>query len=96
MIKKDSLITGIVLGIVIPIIAFWAYYLYNFRIYSPGYFIKFVFRTGMIAPILTICLMLNLWLFLIFIKKLEADKSAKGMMISTMLYALFILYFKLR
>ena len=96
MIKKDSIVLGIAVGLIVPIIAFWLYYLYNFRIYSPAFFIQYVYKTGLIAPILTICLVINFWLFLLSIKKFDLDNLAKGILISTMLYALFILYFKLR
>jgi hypothetical protein len=96
ILKKDNLKLGIVLGILAPLLAMFIYYLWNFaRSFGLGdYF--FLLRTNkpLLTAISSISLLANAIIFTFYINT-HRDQTAKGIFVSTLLYGIFILVFKL-
>ena len=94
MIKKDSILLGLILGIIGPVIGFITYYYaqasYKFTLLG---FWHFVVRMKLLSPVLSLCLIMDLVIFFIFIW-LRWDRSARGVLTATFLYAGVIAYLK--
>ena len=94
--KKDNLKFGIVLGIIAPLLAMVLYYLWNFsRAFS---FLEYFYLLHTNKPLLTaissISLLANAVLFTIYINT-HRDKTAKGIFVSTLIYGIAVLVYKL-
>ena len=91
---KDHIITGILIGIVMPAIAFVIYA----KINSPSAGIievwKEVLHLKIVGTILSFCTFANLVPFFFFIWA-GGDKSARGVLIVTILLFFVVLVFKL-
>ena len=86
MIKKDSLWLGAVCGMLGPIAGFWIYYFMQFSKYTPLYLLYNAIHGGFLSALLSLSLLANLALFFIFIK-IDADRSARGVLLATIIYA---------
>ncbi len=96
MLKKDSIVLGIVLGILGPLIGLLILKYKRFGMLS----FKEVFQYmslqpghGMLTAGLTVSLMMNALLFTIFINS-RIDKTAIGIFASTLLYGIIVLLMK--
>jgi len=85
--KKDALLTGILSGIIGPIIGFFLYYLMVFRHRSVMSLLYHAKESHFLSALLSLSLIANLALFFIFIK-LNADTSARGVLLVTIIYAI--------
>ena len=90
----NKLLTGMVLAIVVPCITLYLSYQYKFAAYSIQDFIDMMIMRAILSKLLSLCVLPNLLLFFIFIK-LNYLKSARGVLLSTMLLALVVLIVKL-
>ena len=97
MLKKDSIVLGIVLGILGPLIGLLILKYKRFGMLS----FKEVFQYmslqpghGMLTAGLTVSLMMNALLFTIFINS-RIDKTAKGIFGATLIYGILVLVMKL-
>ncbi len=87
---------GLALGLVLPIISFFAYYMYNLSIkddLTVRYFIKTLIENEAFIPVLSICLLPNLLLFFLF-KKLDYWYSIKGVITTVIIYTLLVVVLK--
>jgi hypothetical protein len=90
MFKKDSMIIGILLGILVPIIAFGLFYGINILIsqfFTKGYLI-FTMPTLFVLSIFV-----NVLFFRYFMMKRQQDYIGRGILLATFLYA-FVYFFK--
>jgi len=92
--KKDNFIFGIALGILAPIIGFLLYKLVKFK----GLTLEEMFQwlklnPSLISASISVSLMANAILFTIYINT-HRDKTAKGIFIITVLYAIIAMIFK--
>lgn len=95
MIKKDDVITGFVIGLVAPVLAFLIYYYSKFSAYSLSEIFRYIVTLRLLSPLISLSLVANLLSFFIFIW-LKADRSAKGVLLATFVYGaiiVFIIYF---
>ncbi|MBX3240592.1 MAG: hypothetical protein KIT80_00860 [Chitinophagaceae bacterium] len=95
MFKKDSLKLGLILGLVIPLLSVGIYYLIKFYpLFSFGDMLE-ALRTNkrLVTAISIPCLFLNILLFTLYINY-RKDRTAKGIFVSTLLYAITALLFK--
>jgi len=96
ILKKDNLKFGILLGILGPLLAMLLYYFWVFSrtIQLGEYF--YVLRTNkqLLTAISSISLLANAILFTIYINT-HRDKTAKGIFVSTLLYGIAVLVYKL-
>ncbi len=94
--KKDNLKFGILLGIIAPLLAMVLYYLWNFsRAFSfREYFYLLHTNKPLLTAISSISLLANAVLFTVYINT-HRDKTAKGIFVSTLIYGIAVLVYKL-
>ncbi len=94
MLKKDNLPLGLVLGFLTPIIAMFAYYLIQFRLFKLSEFFQVMLQQkSLMSGIISISLIANAVVFTLYINK-QIDKTARGIFIATCIYALLALVIK--
>jgi len=91
--KKDSLLTGFIAGVLSPLLGFYFYFLLFFGYMGFSNFINHVIKNNLAVSVLSIGVILNLVIFFIFYQ-IEADRSAKGVIMATFLYSFVVVYFK--
>ena len=92
--KKDNFAFGIALGIIAPIIGFLVYKLVKFKALSLSEMFQWMkMSPSLITVSISVSLMANAILFTIYING-NRDKTAKGIFIITMIYAVIALVFK--
>jgi hypothetical protein len=96
MFRKDNLKLGVALGFVAPLIGIFAYY---FVVYYPinatfGEFLgSLKDNTSALTGITSACLLANAIVFTLYINNLR-DKTAKGIFLATVIYAIGVLVVK--
>jgi hypothetical protein len=92
--NKDNYILGLTIGAVLPLLSFFGYYYWKFSLFTFSEFIELLSQNKSLVTALNIpCLLLNIVLFTIFING-RKDKTAKGIFIASIIYALSALLFK--
>ncbi|MEP7164030.1 MAG: hypothetical protein ABI741_05005 [Ferruginibacter sp.] len=94
--RKDSLIFGIVIGMIAPIVGLLLFKIYKFGIFTYKETFQFMYYEPghkTLSVGMTLSLLLNAFLFTIYINGMR-DKTAKGIFISTVLYGITILLIK--
>ncbi len=92
--KKDNFVFGLALGVIAPLIGFLIYKLIKFKLYSLEemmYFLKA--NPNLITNFISVSLLANAVLFTIYVNG-KRDKTAKGIFIVTLVYAVIALAFK--
>lgn len=87
--KFDSLTIGIVLGIAAPIITMLIVYLLKFNLYKADEVLDYLVAKQVFTKIVSLCVIPNLLLFFIFIRK-NYLYSARGVLMATILFAVFV------
>lgn len=88
---------GFALGMVLPIISFFAYYMYKLSInneMSLKKFIDILIENEALIAVLSICLLPNL-LFFFLLQKLNYWYAIKGVIATVVIYTLFVVVIKL-
>lgn len=93
MFKKDAFLTGLIPGLILPFVGFYLYYLLFFNYMDIHSFIDHVVRINKAIAVLSLGAILNLALFFIFYQ-MQLDKSARGVIAATFIYAFVVVYFK--
>jgi len=92
---KDHFVPGLICGLVAPVLAFISYS----KIKLPEEPISSVLRhatdLGILATMISVCVFTNLLVFFIFIWT-KNDRSARGVLAATFLYALVVVILKLK
>lgn len=92
--KRDQYAFGVIIGLVMPILSFFGYYYWKFRLFTFNDFIGALESNKQLVTALTIpCLLLNIVIFTIYING-HFDKTAKGIFVVTFTYAVSSLLFK--
>lgn len=81
--------TGFILGIALPAISFFVFYLVRYRDISLVEFLNFVYFRHVLSPLLSLNILPNLILFYFFIRK-DYLLSARGVLIATFMFALIV------
>ncbi|MDP4132251.1 MAG: hypothetical protein Q8939_18995 [Bacteroidota bacterium] len=94
--KKDNLKFGILFGIIGPLLAMIIYYLWVFSrtISFREYFYVLHTNKQLLTAISSISLLANAILFTIYINT-HRDKTARGIFVSTLIYGIAVLVYKL-
>jgi len=88
----DKLYTGLFLGIIAPFILLLAYYFYGFAEQLTFFkYIKFLLASQIFTQIASICVIINLLLFFIFIWTYN-NYAARGVLMATIIYAMLIAF----
>ncbi|HEU5365176.1 MAG TPA: hypothetical protein VFU62_06575 [Hanamia sp.] len=92
--KKDNFIFGLALGLIAPLIGFLIYKLIKFKGLSISEMLQWMkFNPNLITVSISVSLLANAILFTVYINGYR-DKTAKGIFVMTMIYALIALAFK--
>ena len=92
--KKDNFVYGLVLGFIAPLIGFIIYKFIKFKSLTLIEMFQWVKMTpNLITVFISVSLMANAVLFTIFING-HRDKTAKGIFLLTMIYAITAMIFK--
>ena len=85
---------GALAGLIGPPIAMLLFYHFNYSQLEFQVFIDRLLYSTLFAAVLSLCVLINLLLFFIFIW-INRDEGAQGVLLVTILYALWILGMKL-
>ncbi len=94
MFKKDNLRFGMLLGFLAPLISVIIYYFIRFSQFSVSDVLHFMAENkNQITAITIPCLLLNIGLFTYYVNT-QRDKTAKGLFVLTLIYAIGALALK--
>lgn len=88
--KNDTLLTGFLSGLFLPIIIFIGLFLYKYSDLVLLEYIESLWYNNLAFKILSVCVFPNLIPFLLFIRK-KKDYAARGVVMATIIYALVVL-----
>ena len=91
--KLDNLILGLIIGLVTPTIGIIIFYYTRFDGNDLGLFFKVSIQEKMLSPLLSLCAVINLATFYLFIhfNKLQ---TGRGIILATFIYGLAIVLLK--
>jgi hypothetical protein len=95
ILKRDNLKLGLILGLLMPIIGIFVFYLWKFSFTSFGnfwYYLKT--NKNLITSLSVICLFLNVLLFTVYINT-KRDQTAKGVFAITVVFGIAAFLFKI-
>ena len=87
--KFDKFWIGLLLGIVIPFIAMYIFYVDVFKDYTFNEYMAKAKQLNILTKIMSLCVVPNLGLFFLFDWK-RMQNSQKGVLLATLLYAVLI------
>jgi len=94
MLKKNDIRLGLILGFLAPIAGIFGYYFWKFRLFTLNEFFQVLnMQKSLLSGIISVALVANAILFTIYINQ-HKDSTAKGIFITTCLYAVVTLLFK--
>jgi len=92
--KKDNFIFGLVLGLIAPVFGFLLYKFVKYRPFSITEMLQWLkLNPNLITAFISVSLFANAVLFTIYING-HRDKTAKGIFVMTIIYAVIALLFK--
>lgn len=92
--KKDNFIFGLALGVIAPMIGFMIYKLVKFKGLTLSEMLQWMkFNPNLISVSISVSLLANAILFTIYING-HRDKTAKGIFVITIIYAIIAMAFK--
>jgi hypothetical protein len=95
ILKRDNLKLGLILGLLMPIIGIFAFYLWKFSFTSFAnfwYFLKT--NKNLVTSLSVVCLFLNVLLFTLYINT-KRDQTAKGVFAITVVFGIAAFIFKI-
>jgi len=92
--KYDSVRLGVILGLVSPLFTLMVYYLIYYRQMRLSNFFDYLNSGNIFIPVLSLCVVTNLLVFFIFIWT-KKDKSARGVLTATVIYAIYVAIMKI-
>ena|SRR5581483_6093905 len=92
--RFDSIVFGAIVGILTPLVTFTLYYLILHSYMPIVNFINYLKGGDIFVATMSLCVVPNLLLFYIFIWT-NRDKSSKGVILATILYAFWVAYNKM-
>ncbi|MFY8191293.1 MAG: hypothetical protein ACOVK9_10035 [Bacteroidia bacterium] len=90
---KDNIFLGFILGLLGPTIGIIGFYLVNYSASTLADFIDLSVKQKLLSPLLSLCCVINLALFYLFIH-FEKYPTGRGIILATFLYGLVIVLFK--
>lgn len=94
MFKKDNIKFGLLLGFLAPLISMVIYYFIRFSMFSVSDVLDLMVREkNQITAVTIPCLVLNIALFTFYVNT-QRDKTAKGIFVITLVYAISALLVK--
>lgn len=90
---KDHILIGLAIGLLAPSIGIVIFYYVNFDMKGFNDFLDLSIRQKLLSPLLSLCCVINLALFYLFIQ-FDHFFSARGVILSTFIYGLAIVLLK--
>jgi hypothetical protein len=90
---KDSLLFGLILGLLIPVLGVLVFYYSKFAAVDLMQFIQVATKHKVLSPMLSLCAILNLGTFYLFLNK-NLYLTARGIILATILYGVTIVVLK--
>ncbi len=92
--KKDNFVFGLALGFVAPVVGFMIFKLYKFQGLTLSEMLQWMkYNPNLITVSISVSLMANAILFTVYING-HRDKTAKGIFVLTVIYAVVAMIFK--
>ncbi|MBN2682338.1 MAG: hypothetical protein JXR58_07505 [Bacteroidales bacterium] len=91
--KLNKLSIGLVLGLILPIIILFIVYNASYNAMTFSEFVKYTEEFDLFTKIVSICVLPNLGLFFLFIKR-NMLMGARGVLFSVIVYLIFIAIYK--
>ena len=92
--KKDNFVFGLALGLIAPLFGFILYKFIKYRAFSIGEMLQWLrLNPNLITVFISVSLFANAALFTIYING-HRDKTAKGIFVMTIIYAVVAMLFK--
>lgn len=92
MFRSKDIWYGVLIGIIVPMITFWAIYYGSFNAIPIN---ELAARPGLTSKVLALSLIGNLVAFMIILKRFDKDTMARGVLLATFLYGVVIGILKL-
>ena len=92
--NRDSFLTGFIPGMILPFIGALVFYFIFFDYMNLGKFVKHIVDNDKWISVLSLGTIANLLLFWKFLK-MNCEKSARGVLGATFIYAFVVAYFKI-
>jgi len=86
----DSLVIGFLTGFFVPLIIFFAVFIFGDQDISFSGYIKNLWKLQALIKLMSLCVFANLLVFMGFIR-LKYDRAARGVLGATILYAMAVL-----
>ena len=85
---KDNYILGVVMGLALPFLGFYLFYEWKFSVFSFSEFGDLLIQQkSVLSAMISVSLLLNGGALTFFFQK-QADKTAKGIFFTTIIYAI--------
>lgn len=88
--KLDTVGIGLLAGLVLPVVIFFAVYLSEDSGVSFNKYISGMWQMNALIKLMSLCVFANVAVFWIFLKK-KYEKAARGVLAATILYAFIVL-----
>lgn len=92
--RYDRILTGWLLGTLVPLIIFLAVYWVKFQEYEFRVYLSNLFHMRVFFKILSLCVFPNLAFFLFFYRS-KYDMAARGVIMATFMYAFLVMMARL-
>lgn len=92
--RYDKILTGLIIGIVLPIIIFLITYEVKYSEMDFVVFLKSMWEMKIFMKLLSLCVFPNLGFFFLFYRN-KYDMAARGVIMATFIYAFAVLIAKL-
>jgi hypothetical protein len=90
---KDSIVLGLMLGLLIPVLGVLVFYYSKFAAVDLLQFVQVATKHKVLSPMLSLCAILNLGTFYLFLNK-NLYLTARGIILATLLYGATIVVLK--
>ena len=90
----DKLYIGLIIGMLVPLVTFWLYYLLKFREVEFITDIRNIHLYKILFKILSLCVLPDLGVFYLFINN-KYYHAAKGVVMACFIYALTVLAYRI-
>ncbi len=91
--KYDKMLTGVLVGVAVPMMVFLAIYFVRYNAVPLSEYFAQLWRLGLTFKILSLCGFANLALFFYFIRY-QMEKAAKGVVVATFTFAILFVIFE--
>ena len=92
--RYDRVITGVISGLIVPLIGFAIFYFVTAKGLSAGQYLKRVEEAGNITQIMSASVFLNIFIFLVY-NRLDMLKALRGVLGVTLVWAFVVFGIKL-